>query len=76
MDVSKVKEIIAKHAKVSVDSLNIDADFKNDLHLDSIDLFQIIMEVEEEFGIRIENEQLLGIHTVKDALDKVKNARH
>ena len=47
MDVQKIKEIIAKHAKVDVDKLNLDADFKNDLHLDSIDLFQVIMEVEE-----------------------------
>ena len=53
MDVNKVKEIIAKHAKFDVDKLNVNSDFKNDLHLDSIDLFQIIMEVEETFNINI-----------------------
>lgn len=74
MDVQKVKEIIAKHAKVEVDKLNLDADFKNDLHLDSIDLFQVIMEVEETFDIKIDNDKLLNIKTVKDALDSVKNA--
>ncbi len=74
MDVQKVKEIIAKHAKVEVDKLNLDADFKNDLHLDSIDLFQVIMEVEETFNIKIDNDKLLNIKTVKDALDSVKNA--
>lgn len=73
MDVKKVKEIIAKHAKVDVDKLNLDADFKNDLHLDSIDLFQVIMEVEETFNIKIDNDKLLNIKTVKDALDSVKN---
>lgn len=73
MDVQKVKEIIAKHAKVDVDKLNLDADFKNDLHLDSIDLFQVIMEVEETFNIKIDNDKLLNIKTVKDALDSVKN---
>ena len=74
MDVQKVKEIITKHAKVEVDKLNLDADFKNDLHLDSIDLFQVIMEVEETFNIKIDNDKLLNIKTVKDALDSVKNA--
>ena len=74
MDVQKVKEIIAKHAKVEVDKLNLDADFKNDLHLDSIDLFQVIMEVEETFNVKIDNDKLLNIKTVKDALDSVKNA--
>lgn len=73
MDVKKVKEIIAKHAKVDVDKLNLDADFKNDLHFDSIDLFQVIMEVEETFNIKIDNDKLLNIKTVKDALDSVKN---
>ena len=73
MDVQKVKEIIAKHAKVDVDKLNLDADFKNDLHLDSIDLFQVIMEVEETFNIKIDNDKLINIKTVKDALDSVEN---
>lgn len=73
MDVQKIKEIIAKHAKVDVDKLNLDADFKNDLHLDSIDLFQVIMEVEETFNIKIDNDKLLNIKTVRDALDSVKN---
>lgn len=73
MDVQKIKEIIAKHAKVDVDKLNLDADFKNDLHLDSIDLFQVIMEVEETFNIKIDNDKLLNIKTVSDALDSVKN---
>lgn len=73
MDVQKVKEIIAKHVKIDVDKLNLDADFKNDLHLDSIDLFQVIMEVEETFNIKIDNDKLLNIKTVKDALDSVKN---
>ena len=73
MDVNKVKEIIAKHAKIDVDKLNVNSDFKNDLHLDSIDLFQIIMEVEEKFNIKIDNDKLLNIKTVKDALESIKN---
>lgn len=73
MEAEKVKEIIAKHAKTSVNKLDLNADFKNDLHLDSIDLFQIIMDIEETYNIKIDNDKLLNIKTVKDALDSVNN---
>lgn len=74
MDATKIKEIIAKHAKISVDNLNPDARFKEDLHLDSIDLFQIVMEIEETLNIKIDDNELLNIHTVKDAIEKTENA--
>lgn len=74
MNIEKAKEIIAKHAKIDVSKLDLNADFKKDLNLDSIDLFQIVMEVEELFNIKIDNDKLLNIKTVKDALDSVKNA--
>lgn len=73
MNTQIVKEIIAKHAKVDVNNLNLDLSFKDDLHLDSIDLFQIVMEVEEALKIKIDNDKLLNIKTIKDALDSVSN---
>ena len=75
MDVQKIKEIIAKYAKIDVANLNEASDLKKDLHLDSIDLFQIILDVENALGIKIPDSELLDIHTVKDALDKIKNAK-
>lgn len=75
MDIEKVKEIIAKHAKLDKNNMNLDLDFKNDLHLDSIDLFQMIMEIEETCNIKIDNDQLLDIKTINDALTKIKNAK-
>ena len=75
MNIQKVKEIIAKHAKIDIDKLDINSDFKTDLHLDSIDLFQIVMEVENALNIKIDNDKLLNIKTVKDALDSVENAQ-
>lgn len=75
MDPNKIKEIIAKHAKISVDNLKPDARFKEDLHLDSIDLFQIVMEIEETFNIKVEDNELLNIFTVKDAIDKINDAK-
>ena len=75
MNVDKLKEIIAKFAKIDVNKLDLNADFKNDLHLDSIDLFQMVMEAEETFNIKIDNEQLLKIKTVNDAINAVQNAK-
>lgn len=75
MDIQKVKEIIAKHAKIDIDKLDGNLSFKNDLHLDSIDLFQIVMEVEDTFNIKVDNDELLKINTVKDALDCVENVK-
>ena len=74
MNQDSIKEIIAKHAKINVNDLKDEMDFKKDLHLDSIDLFQIMMEVEEKFKIRIDDKELLNIHTIKDALSKIPNA--
>ena len=75
MNSQKIKEIIAKHAKIDVSNLNEMADLKKDLHLDSIDLFQIIIDVENALNIKIPDNELLDIHTVKDALDKIENAK-
>lgn len=74
MDTKKIKEIIAKHIKADPETLNLNADFKNDLHLDSIDLFQVIMEAEEAYNIKLDNDQLIKIKTIGDAIDVVENA--
>lgn len=75
MDTKKIKDIIAKHINVESDNLNLNADFKNDLHLDSIDLFQIIMEAEEAYNIKLDNNQLLNIKTIGDAINIVENVQ-
>ena len=75
MDTKKAKEIIAKFAKIDINNLSSNLDFKNDLHIDSIDLFQIVMEIEEAYNIKIDNNDLLNIKTVGDALSKLENAK-
>lgn len=75
MDTKKAKEIIAKFAKIDINNLSSNLDFKNDLHIDSIDLFQIVMEIEETYNIKIDNNDLLNIKTVGDALSKLENAK-
>ena len=50
------------------------ANFTNDLGADSLDVFQIIMGIEEEFDIEIPNEAAESISTVADAVEQIKNA--
>ena len=58
MDILKIKEIIAKYAKVDASTISENTDIKNDLHLDSIDLYQIIIDVENTFNIKINDKYL------------------
>ena len=74
MNSNDIKNIIAKYAKINVDNLSDSLDFKKDLHLDSIDLFQMIMEVEDKYKIKLNDSDLLSIKTVGDALNKINNA--
>ena len=54
--------------------LRPDSTFVDDLGADSLDVFQIIMGIEEEFDIEIDNEEAEKITTVQDAVDQIKKA--
>ena len=74
MELEKLKEIIADVLNVEVDDITEDTTFVDDLGADSLDIFQIIMGLEEEFDIEIENEDAEKIVTVSDAVEQIKNA--
>ncbi len=71
----KVKKIIVDQLGVSADEVNMDASFVEDLGADSLDLTELIMAMEEEFGIEIGDEDAQKILKVKDAVAYIeKNA--
>ena len=71
----KVKKIIVDQLGVSADEVNSDASFVEDLGADSLDLTELIMAMEEEFGIEIGDEDAQKILKVKDAVAYIeKNA--
>lgn len=74
MEFEKLQEIIAEVMNVDADEITMDTTFVDDLGADSLDVFQIIMGIEEEFDIEIENEAAEKIVTVGDALEQIKNA--
>jgi len=66
MDIEKIKELVAEQLSVDVAVLSEGTNLKDDLNADSLDLFQIIMSLEEEFGIEIPTEDTEAIATIGD----------
>jgi len=75
MEKEKVLEVVAEQLGVNVEDLTVETSFKDDLNADSLDLFQIIMSLEEEFGIEIPNEDAEKILTIGDALKYVESKK-
>ena len=74
MEFEKLQEIIAAVLNVQKDEIRPETTFVDDLGADSLDIFQIIMGIEEEFDIEIDNEEAEKIVTVQDAVDQIKKA--
>ena len=74
MEFEKLQEIIAEVLNVDPEEITMDTTFVDDLGADSLDVFQIIMGIEEEFDIEIQNEDAEKIVTVGDAVEQIKNA--
>ena len=70
----KLKKIIVDVLNVDENEITMDTTFIDDLGADSLDVFQIIMGLEEEFDIEIPNEQAEKIVTVGDAVEQIKAA--
>lgn len=69
----KMKEIIAEQLGVSVGELGLDTSFKDDLDADSLDLFELIMALEDEYDIEIPAEESAKLKTLGDVVDYLKD---
>lgn len=74
MEFEKLQNIIAEVLNVEADEITLNTTFVDDLSADSLDIFQIIMGIEEEFDIEIPTEEAEKIVSVGDAVEQIKNA--
>lgn len=74
MEFEKLQKIISEVLNVNAEEITLDTSFVDDLGADSLDVFQIIMAIEEEFEIEIANEEAETIVTVGNAVEQIKNA--
>ena len=74
MQFEKLKKIIAEVLNVDPDEITMETTFQDDLGADSLDVYQIIMGIEEEFDIEIPAETAEQVTTVEDAVEMIKNA--
>lgn len=75
MELEKIKAIIAEVLNIDADSITEDTIFVDDLGADSLDIFQIIMGIEEEYDIELDNESVEQIQTVGDAVEAIRTIK-
>ncbi|MDE6433138.1 MAG: acyl carrier protein [Lachnospiraceae bacterium] len=68
----KMKEIIAEQLSVDESEIELTSNFKEDLGADSLDLFELVMALEEEYDVEIPAEELESIATVEDVMEYLK----
>ena len=69
----KMREIIAEQLNCDGETIGLDTSFKDDLGADSLDSFELVMALEEEYGLEIPAEELSDVETVGDIIEYLKN---
>ena len=69
----KMREIIAEQLNCDGETIGLDTSFKDDLGADSLDLFELVMALEEEYGLEIPAEELSDVETVGEIIEYLKN---
>jgi acyl carrier protein len=72
MVLEKVRELLAEQLEISVDEITIDTDIMEDLGADSLDVVELVMSLEEEYGIVITDENAGDLHTVRQVVDFIE----
>ena len=75
MEFEKIREVIAAQMGIDEDEITPDTTFVEDLGADSIDVYQIISDLEETFEMEFSNEDAESIKSIKDVVDYIRNAR-
>ena len=69
MDIfEKVKDIVSEKLHISPERITLESNFKKDFEADSIDLFELVMTMEEAFDVELDDDAVVGIETVADVV--------
>lgn len=74
MVLSKIKEIVSVQFNVDEDEIDQETSFRDTLNADSLDLVELVMALEDEFGLEVEDEGVEKIKTVGDAVEYITDA--
>ncbi|NLY47111.1 MAG: acyl carrier protein [Tissierella sp.] len=69
----RIISLICEQFNVDEDDVNLETSFRDDLNADSLDLVELVMALEDEYGLEIEDEDVDSIKTVGDAANYIKN---
>ena len=69
----KMKEMLAEQLNCEESTITPETSFKDDLGADSLDLFELVMALEDEYNVEIPAEELTDLNTVGDVIDYLKN---
>lgn len=69
----RIREIVAEQLNADKESISEETRFKEDLEADSLDLFEIVMSIEDEYNVEIPSEDLENIVTVGNVIEYLKS---
>ena len=69
----KIKGLIVENLGVDEDKVTLDASFRQDLHADSLDTYELVYAIEEALGVKIPDDVAIGFETVRDAYEYIKS---
>ncbi len=65
----KIKNVMAEKLDIDPEDITLEADLKKDLQLDSLSVLELVMALEDEYGIRVPDEELMKLETVGDVIN-------
>lgn len=69
----EIRKIVAENLGAEESAITMESSFKDDLNADSLDLFEMVMALEEEFGIEIPSEDLEQLKTISDVVNYIES---
>ncbi len=71
----KVQQMVAEHLSISVDKVKPESDFVVDLEADSLDIVEMLISLEDSFGIEFEDSEMVDIKTVQDVVNFIEGRK-